>query len=153
MDLVRHRRSTFPCESLTYLKTEPGLKVELVVSEPMVVSPVAMAWDENGRMYVVEDRGYPVGPARPAPAGQVVLLEDTGRRWQIRQSGRCSRMASLSERSHALERRRVRPCAPLSLLLKDTNGDGKADQEIVFKGFQDLSTTATPRQFIQLSHR
>src|ERR1043165_1171821 len=51
-----------PEDSLKYLKTEPGLKVELVAAEPMVVDPVAVAWDEKGRMYVVEDRGYPIGP-------------------------------------------------------------------------------------------
>src|SRR6266850_4982882 len=67
-----------PEDSLKYLKTEPGLKVELVAAEPMVVSPVAVAWDEKGRMYVVEDRGYPVGPGKgKPPVGQVVMLEDT----------------------------------------------------------------------------
>src|SRR5690348_2921980 len=67
-----------PEDSLKYLKTEPGLKVELVAAEPLVVSPVAVAWDEKGRMYVVEDRGYPVGPGKgKPPVGQVVLLEDT----------------------------------------------------------------------------
>ena len=66
-----------PEESLKYLKTEPGLKVELVASEPMVVDPVAWAWDEKGRMFVVEDRGYPVGPGKgKAPVGQVVMRED-----------------------------------------------------------------------------
>src|ERR1044071_4071224 len=67
-----------PEDSLKYLKTEPGLRVELVASEPMVVDPVAVAWDERGRMFVVEDRGYPVGPGKgQKPVGQVVLLEST----------------------------------------------------------------------------
>ena len=57
-----------PEQSLTYLKTEPGLKVELVAAEPMVVDPVAVAWDEKGRMFVVEDRGYPTGPGKGQPA-------------------------------------------------------------------------------------
>ena len=67
-----------PEDSLTYLKTEPGLKVELVASEPMVVSPVAVAWDEKGRMYVVEDRGYPIGPGNGKPPGTVVNVVQTG---------------------------------------------------------------------------
>src|SRR5437016_12617240 len=67
-----------PEQSLQYLKTEPGLKVELVAAEPMVVDPVAVAWDEKGRMFVVEDRGYPTGPGKGnPPAGQVIMLEDT----------------------------------------------------------------------------
>src|SRR5216684_2836635 len=66
-----------PEQSLQYLKTEPGLKVKLVAAEPIVVDPVAVAWDEKGRMFVVEDRGYPTGPgAGKPPAGQVVMLKD-----------------------------------------------------------------------------
>src|SRR5205814_1547058 len=57
---------------------DPAVKIECVASEPDVISPVAVAWDEKGRMYVVEDRGYPVGPGKGnPPAGQVVLFEDT----------------------------------------------------------------------------
>src|SRR6516165_2498454 len=67
-----------PQQSLQYLKTEPPLPVALVAAEPMALSPVAVAWDEKGRMYVVEDRGYPTGPGKgKPPVGQVVLLEDT----------------------------------------------------------------------------
>src|SRR5260370_23724777 len=66
-----------PEQSVQYLKTEPGLKVDLMAAEPLVVDPVAVAWDEKGRMFVVEDRGYPTGPgAGKPPAGQVVMLED-----------------------------------------------------------------------------
>jgi hypothetical protein len=54
-------------ESLKHLQTEPGLRVELVVAEPMVEDPVAIAWDEKGRLYVVEDRGYPTGPGKGKP--------------------------------------------------------------------------------------
>src|ERR1043166_814432 len=67
-----------PPDSLNHLKTHPGLRVELVAAEPMVVDPVAVAWDERGRMFVVEDRGYPVGPGKgQKPVGQGVLLEST----------------------------------------------------------------------------
>src|SRR5205809_1027447 len=36
-----------------------GFTVDLVASEPDVVDPVAMAFDEDGRLYVVEMLGYP----------------------------------------------------------------------------------------------
>jgi putative membrane-bound dehydrogenase-like protein len=132
-----------PAQSLEYLKAEPGLKVELVASEPMVIDPVAVAWDEKGRMYVVEDRGYPVGPGKgQPPAGQVVLLEDT------RGDGKYDKRTVFAD--GLTFPNGVMPwkggvyvtCAPYLYYFKDTNGDGKADiKEIVFKGFQDLSTT------------
>jgi putative membrane-bound dehydrogenase-like protein len=132
-----------PEDSLKYLKTEPGLKVELVAAEPMVVSPVAVAWDEKGRMYVVEDRGYPVGPGKgKPPVGQVVLLEDTDG------DGKYDKRTIFAD--GLTFPNGVMPwnggvyvtCAPYLYYFRDTDGDGKADvKQIVFKGFQDLSTT------------
>jgi putative membrane-bound dehydrogenase-like protein len=132
-----------PEDSLKYLKTEPGLKVELVAAEPMVVSPVAVAWDEKGRMYVVEDRGYPTGPGNgKPPVGQVVLLEDTDG------DGKYDKRTVFAD--GLTFPNGVMPwnggvyvtCAPYLYYFKDTDGDGKADvKQIVFKGFQDLSTT------------
>ena len=50
-----------PAEELKTLKVLPGFKVELVASEPDVIDPVAMAFDEKGRLFVCEMRGYPNG--------------------------------------------------------------------------------------------
>src|SRR5437867_1953457 len=54
-----------------------GLKIELAAREPNIVDPVAMAFDADGRMYVVEMRDYPVEPeGTAAPLGRIRLLED-----------------------------------------------------------------------------
>jgi hypothetical protein len=37
---------------------EKGFRIELVASEPMIESPVAMSFDDQGRLYVCEMRGY-----------------------------------------------------------------------------------------------
>src|SRR5947209_742047 len=130
-------------ESLRYLKTEPGLRVELVASEPMVVDPVAVAWDEKGRMYVVEDRGYPVGPGKgQPPAGQIVLLEDT--HGDGKYDKRTVFAAGLTFPNGVMPWNGgvYVTCAPYLYYFKDTNHDGKADiKQVVFNGFQDLSTT------------
>jgi mono/diheme cytochrome c family protein/glucose/arabinose dehydrogenase len=47
-----------PEEALKTFKVEKGFKVQLVASEPMIETPVAMSWDHKGRLYVVEMRGY-----------------------------------------------------------------------------------------------
>src|SRR5437016_10637765 len=41
-----------------------GFEVRLFAAEPEVVNPVAMTWDERGRLWVVELYEYPLG-ARP----------------------------------------------------------------------------------------
>lgn len=58
---------------------EPGLKVERFVAEPLVMDPVAFTFDEQGRLYVVEDRGYPdpaEGGIPDKKEGRIALLQD-----------------------------------------------------------------------------
>src|ERR1700719_3185446 len=38
---------------------KPGFRIELVAAEPMVESPVALAFDEKGRLFVAEMRDNP----------------------------------------------------------------------------------------------
>ncbi|MBM70462.1 MAG: cytochrome c, class I [Haliea sp.] len=69
-----------PAEALQRFRIAPGFDVELVAAEPLVEDPVAMAWDEFGRLYVVEMRGYmpdAYGNGRDEPVGRVVRLRDT----------------------------------------------------------------------------
>src|SRR5260370_35904782 len=56
----------------------PALELSLFAKEPDVVDPVAITWDEEGNMYVVEMRDYPYGfgPERK-PGGTLPLLQAT----------------------------------------------------------------------------
>src|SRR5262245_1779551 len=52
-------------------------RVELFVSEPQVLSPVEMVFDENGKIYVAEMLDYPEDPPPGKPArSRIRLLED-----------------------------------------------------------------------------
>ena len=67
-------------EMLKTFAVPPGFHVELVAGEPMIATPVAMQWDEDGRLWVVEMNGYMrqlEGTGEDAPTGRVVVLEDT----------------------------------------------------------------------------
>lgn len=69
-----------PAQSLEKLQVEDGFTVQLVAAEPQVVVPVAMTFDERGRMYVAEMTGYmpdTVGTGEEAMNGKIVILEDT----------------------------------------------------------------------------
>src|SRR5271165_5134043 len=50
-----------PEESLRCLKPRPGFKAELMVCEPLVMSPIAFAWGPDGKFSVVEMGDYPLG--------------------------------------------------------------------------------------------
>ena len=56
---------------------DDGLVLELVAAEPLTASPVALAWDDDGRLFVVENRGYPTGLPDGSNGGVIALLEDT----------------------------------------------------------------------------
>src|SRR5436190_17346148 len=73
-----HRSNALsPKESLKQIVVDSGLKVELVASEPNITSPVAVRFDEDGRMWVVEMRDYPTGPTKQFPArSRVSVLTD-----------------------------------------------------------------------------
>ncbi len=132
-----------PEEALKTFRLDPGLKIECVASEPTVVSPVAVAWDERGRMFVVEDRGYPTGPGKgQKPAGQVVMLESSHHDGNY--DKRTVYVDGLTFPNGVMPWKGgvFVTCAPDLYYFKDTKGDGVADvKKIVFTGFQDQSTT------------
>src|SRR5580658_8716653 len=66
-----------PQDSLQQLVLPAGLKAEIVACEPEIVDPVAMRFDEQGRLWVAEMRDYPDPPAPgELPKSQIKLLED-----------------------------------------------------------------------------
>ncbi len=55
-----------------------GFEVRLFAAEPDIINPVAMAWDERGRLWVVELYEYPLGAAPgQKPRDRIKILEDT----------------------------------------------------------------------------
>jgi putative membrane-bound dehydrogenase-like protein len=123
--------------SLEHLVVEPGLKIELAAHEPQIVSPVAIRFDEGGRMWVVEMRDYPVGP-RPGehPQSRISILEDRDG------DGLFESATVFADR--LLFATGVQPwrggafvtMAGEVAYMKDTNGDGDADvRETWYKGF------------------
>lgn len=67
-----------PEEARKKFVVPPGFEMRLFAAEPDVVNPVAMTWDERGRLWVVELYEYPMG-AKPGEPGRdrVKILEDT----------------------------------------------------------------------------
>src|SRR3954463_6700750 len=47
-----------PADALKTFKLRPGFRIELVATEPLIRSPVALDFDEDGRMFVVEYPEY-----------------------------------------------------------------------------------------------
>ncbi len=137
-----------PEKALKEFRVAPGLRVELVASEPQVESPVAMAFDEDGRLWVVEMCDYPNGPEQgKPPEGRIKVLEDRDR------DGRYEHASVFADNllfANGLMPWRggvIVTAAPHVVYLADTDGDGKADQrEVLYEGF------ATQNPQLRVSH-
>jgi putative membrane-bound dehydrogenase-like protein len=71
------RSPVSPRQSLQHIVVPAGLKVELVAHEPNVIDPVAMRFDEDGRMWVVEMRDYPTASTKGIVArSRISILTD-----------------------------------------------------------------------------
>src|SRR5258705_7693523 len=67
-----------PEEAQKKFTVPQGFEVRLFAAEPMIINPVAMTWDERGRLWVVELLEYPLGAkAGEKPRDRVKILEDT----------------------------------------------------------------------------
>ena len=124
-------------EALKTIRVRPGMKVELVAAEPLVMDPVDVAWGPDGRMWVVEMTDYPNGINDDGtPGGRVRFLEDTDG------DGLYDKSTLFAEKLNFPNsvlpwRKGVLICAaPDILYAEDTNGDGKADKfEKILTGF------------------
>ena len=125
---------TSPDEALNTFRIHPDFRIELVAAEPLVRDPIAMAFDEHGRMYVVEMRGYSEG--RDEHIGAVRLLVDTDSDGVFDSSTLFAGGLAWPTAVACYDGGVFVGVAPDILYLKDTDGDGHADlKEVVYTGF------------------
>jgi mono/diheme cytochrome c family protein/glucose/arabinose dehydrogenase len=119
-----------PEEQLATFALPPGFRIELVAAEPLVVDPVALAFDQDGRLWVCEMRGYMPdadGQGEHAEVGVIAVLEDTD--GDGRMDARTEFMRELIlPRAVQPTRGGALVIAPPNLVFaRDTDDDGAAD--------------------------
>jgi mono/diheme cytochrome c family protein len=108
----------------------PSYHVELIAAEPLVQDPIAIDYDADGRMYVLEMTGFANSKSMEdskEPIGRVVVLEDTN------DDGRMDKRTVFFE--GLVLPRAMKPLAngvligepPNLWFVRDTDGDGKGD--------------------------
>jgi putative membrane-bound dehydrogenase-like protein len=143
-------RTTDLKKALDSFQIEPGMRIDLIAAEPLVIDPVALVFDEDRQMYVVEDRGYP-DPAEggaPTRLGRIALLKDTN--GDGKYDKRSEFVTGLTYPNGILPWKGgvFVTCSPDLYYFKDTNGDGIADiKKVVLTGF-----FATQTAQIRTSH-
>jgi putative membrane-bound dehydrogenase-like protein len=117
-----------PYASMTHIQVPPGFELKLFASEPDIVKPIAMAWDERGRLWIAETVDYPndIHPGKPG-RDRIRILEDTDG------DGRADKFTTFADSLNIptsivfSNGGIVVSAMPDFLFLKDTTGDDHAD--------------------------
>ena len=133
-----------PEASLRSIKMRPGLDIDLVASEPMVVDPVAIDWDVHGRLWVVEMNDYPLGMSGAyEPGGRIKILQDTNQDGHYDEATLFMDGLAFPTGVTTWGNGALISAAPDLIYAEDTDGDGKADKkEVWYTGFATVNYQA-----------
>jgi putative membrane-bound dehydrogenase-like protein len=134
-------------ESVKHIVTPVDFEVKVFVTEEKLGGkPIAMAWDEQGRLWVSITVDYPNDRQQEGRGNdRIVVCEDTDG------DGVCDKVTTFADKLSIPTS--LLPYAggvivhqaPVTLFLKDTDGDGKADvRQELFRGWSTGDTHAGP---------
>ena len=123
-----------PQDALKTFQIEPGFRIEAFAAEPDVISPVAIEFDEDGRIFVVEDRGYPQD--FEGKLGRIKMLLDTNGDGRPDQSTIFADHLEMPTGVMRWKKGILVTAAPDIWYFEDTNQDGRADiRKKILTGF------------------
>ncbi len=123
-----------PPDALSTFQVLDGFQIEQTAAEPLIASPVAIAFDADSRMYVVEMRDY--SEQDTERLGRIRLVEDTDGDGKFDKATIYAEDLSWPTALTCFDGGVFVGAAPHLYYLKDTDGDNKADQRrLVFTGF------------------
>lgn len=138
-----------PPAALESFVVRPGFRVELAAHEPEVMDPIALSFDERGRIYVVEMRDY--SERRPERLGRVRRLEDRDGDGRYEASLPFLEGLPWPTAVACWQGGVFVAATPDLIYARDTDGDGRADiREVVLTGFaSDFAPYATNQLNVQ----
>jgi putative membrane-bound dehydrogenase-like protein len=121
-----------PAESLEHIHLDEELRIELVVSEPLIQDPVAICWDARGSLYVAEMGDYPQQPQ----GGRIRKLEDLDGDGRYDQASLFVSQVAYPACVLPYQDGVLVAAAPDILWFRDQDGDGVAEhREVLLSGF------------------
>jgi putative membrane-bound dehydrogenase-like protein len=134
-----------PEESMKHIQVPVDFMLEMFAAEPNVMHPIAISWDENGRMYVLITQDYPNERKETGGRDYILICEDTDKDGKADKFTKFADNLSIPTGMVFANGGLVVSQAPHMLFLKDTNGDDVADEKkVLFSGFGTFDTHAGP---------
>lgn len=146
-DVPRMQDPLTPAEAMKLIQTPVDFELKLFAAEPDVVNPIAMSWDEKGRLWVIEAVDYPNNFEEKKGTGRdrIKICEDTDGDGVADKftvfADKLNIATSLTFTNDGV----LVAMAPNFIFLKDTDGDDVADhEEIILSGWSKGDTHAGP---------
>ncbi|MEY4867885.1 MAG: hypothetical protein RIT36_784 [Bacteroidota bacterium] len=134
-----------PEESMKHIQVPVDFNLELFAAEPNVMHPIALSWDEKGKLYVLITKDYPNERKQEGGSDYIMVCEDTDKDGKADKFTPFAEGLSIPTGMVFANGGLIVSQAPHMLFLKDTDGDGKADlKKILFTGFGTGDTHAGP---------
>ena len=136
-----------PAESNKLTQVPADFEIQLFAQEPDITNPIAMAWDERGRLWVVESVDYPntFKETDGAANDRIKICEDTDG------DGKADKFTVFADKLNIPTSMVfsndgiIVSMAPDFVFMKDTNGDDVADiREVIMTGWGKNDTHAGP---------
>jgi putative membrane-bound dehydrogenase-like protein len=125
-----------PEDVLKTFKVKPGYHLELAAHEPLVLDPITMCFDEQGRLFVIEMIDYSERREEDPHLGRVRRLVDTDGDGKYDQATVFADNLPWPTAVICYDGGVFVGATPDIIWCKDTNGDGTADdRKVMFTGF------------------
>lgn len=125
-----------PEEEMRHFEIDDSFDIAVFASEPHVLSPVDITWDDEGNVYVIEMGDYPSKPEPGKGKGRIRILQDLNEDGKIDTSIVFADNIADATSMLPWQGGLIVTAAPDILFLKDTSGDSRADtREVLFTGF------------------
>jgi hypothetical protein len=137
-----------PEEALTSFRVAPGYRLEIAAAEPLVQEPVFAHFGPDGRLWVVEMRGYMPdldGQGEDLPTGRIVVLRDRDADGRYDESQVFLDQLVLPRALALVDDGVLIGTPPELAFWRDTDGDGRGDsKEIVATDFGVMTDPKRP---------
>jgi putative membrane-bound dehydrogenase-like protein len=127
-----------PAQALATLHLKEGFESQIVASEPLVQSPVAIDWGPDGRLWVAEMADYPYGiDGKGKPGGRIKVLESSKHDGVYDKATVFLDGINMPNGICVWRKGVIVTAAPDIFYAEDSKGDGKADiRKTLFTGFK-----------------
>lgn len=142
--ITKAQKPLSPEESMKLAQVPVGFVLSLFASDPDIVNPINITWDDRGRAYVIETVDYPNNlQAGDLGHDRIHIAEDTDGDGKADKFTLFADKLSIPTSAVFANGGLICTNGPDMIFLKDTNGDGRADErKVLFSGFNMGDTHA-----------